>query len=84
MVCLHTSFGLETYLERSYKLHLIHHSTSSGTLEFPKESDHGIWAYAHKLHFSPDKVDVWVVSLFTVILVVVLDTSDYMRYIRIS
>ena len=56
-------------------------STSSGTLEFPKESDHGIWAYAHKLHFSPDGLDIWVVSLFTVILVVVLDRSDYMRYI---
>ena len=56
-------------------------STSSGTLEFPKESEHGIWAYAHKLHFSPDGLDIWVVSLFTVILVVVLDRSDYMRYI---
>ena len=58
--------------------------TWSGTLEIPKESGHGIWVYPHKLQFSRDGLDIWFVSLFTVVLVVVLDTSDYMRDIYIS
>ena len=53
--------------------------TSSGTLEIPKETGHGIWKSPHKLQFSPDGLDSWCVSLFTVVLVVVLDPGDYMR-----
>ena len=56
-------------------------STWSGTLEIPKESGHGTWKYPHKLQFSLDGLDIWCVSLFTVVLVVVLDPGDYMRYI---
>ena len=54
--------------------------TSSGTLEIPKETGHGIWKSPHKLQFSPDGLDSWCVSLFTVVLVVVLDSGGYMRY----
>ena len=63
---------------------LSHSGTWSGTLQIPKESGLGIWVYPHKLQFSRDGLGIWFVSLFTVVLVVVLDTSDYMRYMYIS
>ena len=55
-----------------------------GLLKFLREAEHGIWVYAHKLYFSRDGFDIWFTSLFTVVIVVVLDTIDYMKYIYIS
>ena len=55
-----------------------------GLLKFLREAEHGIWIYAHKLQFSRDGFDIWFTSLFTVVIVVVLGTIDYMKYIYIS
>ena len=55
-----------------------------GLLKFLREAEHGIWIYAHKLQFSRDGFDIWFVSLFTVVVVVVLDNINYMRCIYIS
>ena len=53
-------------------------------LKFVREPDHGTCVCPHKLQFSRDGFDIWVVSLFTVVLVVVLDGNYSMKYIYTS